>query len=180
MNCTKCGVELHPDQKVCIQCGTRTAAGGQFEVEQPKEPWRPTKNMIIGAGAAVGLLIIILIALSLRTTPPEVVADEWFDAMSQRSMRKARRYLTPELAERLGSGGGSELNAIADEYYTAVFHEEATYEIGEPTYDMPNKPTRADVVIAITYPGGTTGHVEIQLTRVGRRWLISQIVTSAV
>ena len=179
MNCTKCGAELHPDQKVCIQCGTRTAAGGQFEVEQPKEPWRPTKNMIIGAGAAVVLLIIILVVLSQCTTPPEAVADEWFSAMSQRSMRKARHYLTPELQQRLGGGGG-ELMAMADEYYTAVLHEDATYTVGKPTYNAPKKPTRANVVIVISYPGGTTGQVEIQLTKVGRRWLISQIVMSAV
>ena len=179
MNCPKCGAELHPDQKVCIQCGTRTAAGGQFVVPEERQPWRPTKNVIIGAAVAVCLLVIILVALSLRVTPPDVVADEWFGAMAQRSLGKAREGLTPELQQRFG-GGADELMALSDEYYTAVAQEDATYTVGKPRYDNPKKPEKATVVIDLKHPGGATGQVELEFTKVGRKWLISQIVMSAV
>ena len=176
MNCRKCGTELHPDQKVCIKCGTPTPAGGGFYIEE-KEPWRPSKNAIIGAGAAVGVLIIALVIAAMRTAPPEVVAKEWFDAMSNREIRKARQYITAEMEQSLGD---KTVGLLALEYYVAVVQDEASVAVGKPRFDVEDNPTTANVTIALKYPDGRLDEVEVQMTKVGRSWRINQIVMSTI
>ena len=178
MNCRKCGTELHPDQKVCIKCGTPTPAGGGFDVEET-ERWRPSKNMIIGAGVAVGVLIIALVIAAMRTAPPEVVAKEWFDAMSNREIRKARQYITAEMEQSLEDTTGG-LLALSDEYFVAVTQDNASVTFGKPRFDVEDNPTAANVTIALKYPDGRWDEVEVQMTKVGRSWRINQIVMSTV
>ncbi len=174
MNCRKCGAELHPDQKICIQCGTPTPAGGGFYVEE-KERWRPSKNTIIGAGAAVGVLIIALVILALRTAPPEVVAKEWFDAMSGRQLSKARTYITREMSRSLEDKAGG-LMALSDDYYVAVVEDRARVTVGKPRYDVEDNPTSANIVISLNYPDGRINRVQLQMVKVGRSWRVNQIV----
>ena len=174
MNCRKCGAELHPDQKVCIKCGTPTPAGGGFYVEET-ERWRPSKNIIIGVGVAVGVLIIVLVILALRTAPPEVVAREWFDALSNRQIRKARQYITAEMEQSVEDTTGG-LWALSDEYHVAVAQDEASVTVGEPRFDVEDNPTAANVIITLKYPDGRLNRVQVQMTKVGRTWRVNQIV----
>lgn len=174
MNCAKCGAELRREQKVCIVCGTRTVAGGNFSVGE-KEPWRPTRQMIYAAGGVVLLLTIVIIAMSLRVTPPNVIAQEWFDAMVQRSTRKAQQFHSPELTSKMQTGV-SDSNALSDYLYDEVNGKQGTYKIGEPIYDVPSSPTRATVTVTMSYPSGDPPReIPIGLVKAGRRWLIANV-----
>ena len=168
MNCKKCGAELHDDQKVCIQCGTLTVAGGGFDYGN-KDPWRPTKKMIYGAGAVVALLIIALIINGMRVVPPDVVANEWFDAMSQRRIKAAKEYMAPELVEKMSVNLGME--ATADEYFTMITTEGGKCKIEKPRM---SGTTSAEVTLDISKPDGEQ-EVRLVMSKVGRKWLINQV-----
>lgn len=173
MNCQKCGAELHPEQKVCLECGARTAAGGAFYVDE-KQPWRPSRNMIICAAAVVFLLIVVGIVSSLRTVPPEVVARQWFDALVQRQVRKAADMTTPQMQQTLAARN-EDMRAISDEYHSAIVNDAAQWSIREPLLEPKNNPTRASVTIVLKYPDGHVAEVIVQVVKVGRCWRIDGV-----
>jgi len=173
VNCVKCGAELHPDQKVCIKCGTRTAAGGHFYIEK-KEAWKPTRNMKYAAAGAVVLLIVALIVNSLKVIPPDEVTKEWFDAMVGREYNKAARHHSPEFTSKMQSGI-SDTRAISDYLYDDVVNNQAQYTIGAPTYDIPAAPTRANVMVTLTLADGRQNEIQVDLIKSGRRWLIDNV-----
>ena len=175
MNCRKCGVELHEDQKVCIACGARTAAGGEFYVEEEKA-WRPSRNVLIGAGILVFILIILMIANSLRVTPPGSVAMEWFDAMSQRQFSRARDCMTPELEQRLITSS-MDMMAIGDGFYEAVNNNEARVSLGTVTEQPAGVVT---VKINLRYPARGPNEVIVKLVKSGRAWKINELVSTVV
>lgn len=175
MKCRKCGAELHPEQKVCIQCGTPTPAGGGFHVEE-EQPWRPTRNMIVVAAGVLAILVIIMVARGLRVSPPTTVAKDWFSAMAQRKISEAGRYVTDELQQNLQSRNSS-LLAVADDYNNKVAHEGATYTVLEPVYDVQDDPTKANVAISLKYPDKSTSEVEVEMVKDGRRWKINRILS---
>lgn len=170
MNCVKCGAELHPDQKVCIRCGTRTVAGGNFNVET-KEAWKPTRNMIIAAVGVALLLIVMLVARSFKTVPPEIIAQEWFDAMTQRSYGKAESFHSPEFTSKMQSGI-TDTRALSDYLFDEVVNNQAQYTIGVPTFPSPG---RANVLVTLKYPDGHVNELPIDLVKCGRRWLIASV-----
>ena len=176
MNCRKCGAELHPEQKVCIQCGERTAAGGKFDVEE-EQHWRPSPKQIrIVAGVAAVLLIVLLLYKVLHVTPPEVVAKEWFDAMLSRQFNVASRYVTPgyeqDLATRM-----MDPRSLADTYVEEVTTNRATYEISPPVFDSPSRPRRAAITITTKATGGQiVRQIQVQMAKVGRAWRVDQVM----
>ena len=170
MNCVKCGAELRSEQKVCIRCGTRTAAGGNFNVET-KEAWRPTRKMICAAAGIALLLIILLVARSFRTIPPEDVTKEWFDLMTQRACSKAEKYHSPEFTSMMQIGVNDTLS-LAHSLYDEVVNNQAQYTIGAPSFTSPN---RASVIVTLKYPDKRTNPIQIDLTKSGRRWLIAHV-----
>lgn len=173
MECRKCGHELHPEQKVCINCGAPTPAGGGFYVEEDKK-WQPTKNMMIGAGAVVLVLLIALIASAFRTMPPDVVAKEWFTAMTERRVGAAQKLVTPKLQDDLNKRN-EDLRSVSDDYYTAIESDAAKFAIGQPRFDTPSNPTTAVVTIAFNYPDGHSRMEQIKIVKVGRAWRIDEI-----
>ncbi len=74
MKCKKCGTSLHPEQKLCIECGTQTELwpGGVRVAEKPpvEIPW---KKVGIYGGAGLAALIILIVVLSMRVMPPDQV-----------------------------------------------------------------------------------------------------------
>ena len=178
MNCRKCGAELREEQKVCIVCGTRTVAGGGFYVEQEKA-WRPSRNVLIGAGVFVLILIILMIANLLRVTPPGDVAMEWFDAMSQRQFSRARECMTPALQEK-PSSAGMELMAIADGFYEAVNRNQGKASLGSVTQDSRSDPKSVTVTINLRYPAGSSDIVVLKLVKSGRAWRINELLSTSV
>jgi hypothetical protein len=166
----KCGAELRSEQKVCIVCGTRTAAGGHFHVEE-KQAWKPTAIHIYAASAVAVVLIILLITHIFSTVPPEVVAKEWFDAMSQRSCRQAEKYHSPEFISKMQSGI-SDTQAISDYIFDEVVNNQAVYTVGVPSFPSPG---RANVLVTLKYPDGHVNEVPVDLTKSGRRWLIANV-----
>lgn len=170
MNCVKCGAELRAEQKVCIVCGTRTAAGGHFHVET-KERWKPTAIHIYAATGVAVLLIILLIAHVTRTVPPEVVTKEWFDAMSQRSCRQAEKLNSPEFTSKM-EAGVSDTAALSDYLFDEVVNNQAVYTIGVPSFPSAG---RANVLVTLKYPDGHEMEVPVDLTKSGRRWLIASV-----
>lgn len=167
--CRKCGADLHPNQKVCIECGAPTPAGGGFYVEEDKK-WRPTKNMKIGAVVFAALVLLAIIVNSLRVAPPDVVAKEWFDAITQRKVRVAADLATPQLQQTL-MARNMDLMALADEYYTAVSMDRAKYSIKKPTISG----NTATATVALTYPNGLRRQVQLVMVKVGRAWKVNEI-----
>ena len=170
MKCVKCGAELRSEQKVCIVCGTRTAADGHFHVEK-KEPWKPTRNMIYVASGVGLLLIIMLVCHIFRTIPPDVVTKEWFSAMAQRSCQKASSYHTDDYNSRM-EPGISDTFAMSDSIFDKIHNDGAKYTVGEPTYPSPG---RASVTVTLKYPDDHIYEIPIELAKSGRRWLIDGV-----
>lgn len=168
MNCKKCGAELHEDQKVCIKCGTRTIAGGNFDYGNTG-PWRPTKKMIISAAAVVVLLIIVFVINAMRVIPPEIVAKQWFGAMADRKINIAKDYMAPDLVDQMTMDMG--LQASADDYYTMITTEGGKYNVGKPQM---SGSSGAQVAIVITQHDGKQ-EIRLNMTKTGRKWLISQV-----
>lgn len=175
MNCVKCGAELRSEQKVCIVCGTRTAAGGNFVVEE-KEAWRPTRQMIYAAAGLGVILIIAIVAMCLKTVPPQVVTQEWFDAMVQREYAKAEKLNAPEFTSKM-QPGSSDTPALSDMLYDEVNGNQGTYTVGSPTVDRSSSPERAQVMVTMTYqdPSRPTRQIPVDLVKSGRKWLIANV-----
>ncbi len=175
MNCVKCGAELRSEQKVCIVCGTRTAAGGNFNVEE-KEAWRPTRQMVYAAGGLAVILIIAIVAMCLKTVPPQVVTQEWFDAMVQRQYAKAEKLNSPEFTSKM-QPGTSDTAAMSDFLYDEVNGNQGTYKVGDPTVDASGSPQRAQVTVTMTYedPSRPARQIPVDLVKSGRRWLIANV-----
>ena len=171
MKCHKCGAELRSEQKVCIVCGTRTAAGGNFAVEE-KEPFQITKNMKYAAAGAALLILVLIVAQMLRVTPPDVVAKEWFDAMASRAIIKADKFYSPGYESRV-QDGVSDSRTISDMIYEELNTKQAQSSIGKPTY---NSSTQATVNIAMSYPDQPARNLQLTFTKSGRRWLIDRLV----
>ncbi|MHB9036139.1 MAG: hypothetical protein ACYC64_05695 [Armatimonadota bacterium] len=174
MKCKKCGAELHEDQKVCLACGIRTERGDNYSFGE-KEPWRPTRNMYIGAAAALVLIIVVMILNSMRTVPPEVVAEEWFGAMSQRKVKVARSLSTPQLEEALISRG-MDLMALSEEYYSEIADYNASFQVSKPQ-PAETTPNALAVNISITCNSGepTRGHC-VEMVKVGRQWRVDKVM----
>jgi len=170
LKCRKCGADLHEDQKVCLQCGERTVRGGGFEYGG-KQPWRPTPAQLKIAGGVIGVLLIIIIALSLRTAPPDQVAGEWFEAVVDRRMRVVRDLSTSGLIEQLEASPAG-LMAVCDNYNDQVSMNEA--KISEPKL-VSASGRSAKVAIELTYAAGGGAQVNIELVKEGRCWKVSSV-----
>lgn len=175
MKCVKCGAELRSEQKVCIVCGTRTAAGGNFNVEED-EPWRPTRPMIYAAGCLAVILIIAIVAMCMKTVPPQTVTQEWFEAMTQRQYAKAEKLNSSEFTSKM-QPGMSDTAALSDMLYDEVNGNQGTYKVGDPTIDTSRSPQRAQVTVTLTYPDPSrpTRQIPVDLVKSGRRWLIANV-----
>lgn len=171
MKCHKCGAELRSEQKVCILCGTRTAAGGNFVVDE-KEPFQVTSNMKKAAGAAVLLIVVLLVAQLLRVTPPDVIAKQWFDAMAQREILKAEKFHSPAFVSRMQQGM-TDTRAISDYIYDEINTRQAQSSVGKAVYSGANQAT---VDIAMDYPDGQKRPIQVVFTKSGRRWLIDKLI----
>jgi len=174
VKCRKCGAELHPEQKVCIQCGERTAAGGKFDVEEERA-WRPSARMVQIAGGVLVLLIVVLILYrALHVVPPEVVAEDWFDAMLSRNFSKARTCVTPKFDEDL-SARMMDMRALAEMWIMEINDTGATPQVGAPVYDGTTNPRRAWVTITLrSQTGETAREIKLTMAKVGRRWKVDQ------
>jgi len=170
LNCRKCGAALRKEQKVCIACGTLTPAGGNFYVEEGKR-WIPTPKQKYAAGGVVLLLVILLIAHLMRTVPPEIVAQQWFDALVSRNIRVARQYVTPDLEQNL-QDQMMDLRAISDDYYTRVVVDQAKYEVAKPAIESP---TKATVMVKLIDPEGSGYQVCLDMIKQGRCWRVNKI-----
>lgn len=173
MKCKKCGESLHPEQKVCLSCGTATNLwpGGAPREEKPPivVPWTP---VAIIAGALLIVLVIVTATMHLRTIPPEQVAMKWLDAVAGRSTKTAQEYTTPEF-ERSGFDQ-SMSERKADEYYKFLYDNSAKYSVSAPVPDLPNDPKTA-VVIATFAGNGQTFTNRIHMRLQGRQWKIWQV-----
>jgi len=166
----KCGAELRSEQKVCIVCGTRTAAGGHFHIEE-KQAWKPTAVHIYAAAGVAVVLVILLITHMFRTLPPDAVAKEWFDAMSQRSYGRAEKLNSPEFTSKMQTGI-SDTAAIGDYIFDEVVNNQAVYTVGTPTFPATG---RANVLVTLKYPDGHVNEVPVDLVKSGRKWLIANV-----
>lgn len=176
LECRKCGMELHPDQKVCIRCGERTPRGGGFDYGDNKEPWRPSPKVLYTAGGVALLLLIVILVNALQVTPPEQVAQEWFDAVANRKVRVAENYVTDACNEEL-AGRFLDLRAVSDSLYEYIGDNSATWQVGKPKLNSAKKPTKATVIITMKSANGDMP-IELQMVKVGRKWMVDKIIGS--
>lgn len=170
LTCKKCGAELHEDQKVCIQCGTRTIRGDGFDYDSKK--WSPPKSLKIGAGAVALLLLIIIAVNALKVTPPEQVGKEWFSAIADREIRAASKMATPNLESTLQTRGMS-VRTLSEEIYNEVESYEASYAFGSPV--LQGK-TAASIQVTLNRPGDGYGRTFfIDLVKQGRKWRVDSV-----
>lgn len=170
MKCAKCGAELREEQKVCIQCGARTAAGGHFEVEQ-KQAWKPSANVKYAVLAAAVVLLVAVAAMCLRIAPPETVAKQWFDSMVSRNYAKAERFHSQRFVQQMEQTM-SDTRAVSDMIIDRLGDVQTPYTFGPPTTIAPNQ---ASVPVNYTAPDGQSGTITINLAKFGRRWLITSV-----
>jgi len=166
LTCRKCGMELHEDQKVCIQCGARTIRGDGFDYTVQK--WRPSRRMIIAAGVVLFALLVLMVANALRITPPGEVARKWFEGMYGRDVPVAKRMVTPNYV-KFHEDRGMDLRSLSDEWSGEVIGS-----LAKPSYGkaVMNRGKNATVLITLTYPDGNVRVVTIDLVRNGRRWMV--------
>lgn len=174
VKCHKCGADLRSEQKVCIKCGTRTIAGGNYEVHD-KEAFQVTRNMKIAAAAAALLVLVAILVRCLQVTPPNVVAQQWFDAMAQREINKAVLFHSPDFTAN-EQVGVSDPQAISDRFYEELNANQGKETLSPVTYDVPGGgATQATVNINLSYPDGTSKIIQVTLKKIGRKWLIDRM-----
>lgn len=164
---------MRSEQKVCIQCGTRTMAGGNFGIPE-KEPFRINRSMKWIAAAAVLVIIALLIAKAMSITPPDVNAQLWFDAMAGRDYNRAEQFHAPQFTAKMESGV-TDTRAISDYIYEELTAKQGQGTAGKPVY-VPGHPNEATVDIAMTYGDGHTGTIQVVFTKIGRKWLVRKLV----
>ena len=173
MKCMKCGAENREDQKVCLSCGALTPAGGGFYYTVEKKWWQSRSLQIkIGAGLAA-LLLIVLIVKALHVDPPEVVAKQWFEAMTDRRVNAADRLTTNAYKDDL-TNRMMDSRAVSDECYTSVVLDGGKYKVGKPAQEA--GPKNVVVDIAVIDPEGSDRTWNVHLVKMGRCWRIKQVV----
>lgn len=169
LTCRECGAELHEDQKVCIQCGKRTIRGDGYDWDQ--KSFRPTRNMYIGAGAVVLVLLIIILINALKVIPPDQVSQTWFEAMTQRDSKMGAKLVTKEFVDKLGERQLT-VRDLADEYNGEVAAYDGKFRISSCVMKGNNAAT---TIVLIEYPDGRKGGHVIELVKQGRRWLVNSV-----
>jgi hypothetical protein len=175
LKCKKCGAELAEGQRACLECGEVTAAGGKFDYGEEKR-FELTRNHILAAIGIFLVIIIVLVARGLQTVPPEKVAREWFDALSQRQLRRAKSYVTPKFEQDL-AGKMMDLRAMSDECYNDVVSNDARFKVSRPSFDNPSNPKTANITISLVYPNGELARtITIKMLKEGRRWRVDRLM----
>ncbi len=170
--CKKCRTSLHPEQKVCLECGTHTHLwdGGADKLEEPKAPI-PWKPLAIIAGCLVIAIVIIAIGMHLRVPPPNEVADKWMSALLRRNIKEARKYTTPGFEALIIDRPASAEKA--DEYYEFMHNNNAkSYKLSKPEY---NTHSAATVTLTISGETGVSLTENIRFAREERAWKITDV-----
>lgn len=158
MKCQKCGESLHPEQKVCINCGTQTDRWPGGATKDNTQSELPVKKIAIIGGSILGAIILIMILLSMRTVPPDQVAKKWLNAVTSRDTNTASKYTTENFeTKQYTSDDQSTSNRKSEEYYDfmqSVSNPKSS--VSSPQYDPPSNPTSAKVIITLSGDGGVT------------------------
>ncbi len=169
--CKKCGTSLHPEQKVCLQCGTHTSLwdGGADKEEKPPViiPW--TAVGIIGGGLLLAI-ILLGVGLHFRIVPPDQVVSQWTDHVLSRRFNEAKKLTTPAFeATILDQPASAEKS---DNYIEFMRNNEADYTLSKPVYNGPNS-----AVVTISFKGknGLSLTEQIHLVLEKRAWKIASI-----
>jgi hypothetical protein len=171
--CPKCKADLTDEQKVCIVCGALTPAGGFYYQDHTR--WYELKKVRIAGIVAASVLVIIMIINAVRVMPPETVAAEWCDDMSQGAIKKAQRYAGPNFISNLQERMLDSL-AMAEEIRSSTGAEFITAVPDPPTYDVEYAPTEASVKVTLINPTGQAVYTcRVELVKSGRRWLIENV-----
>lgn len=169
MKCKTCGQSLHPDQKVCLNCGTETDRwpGRKAEVETAELQIPKNLAAMVGGGLFLLILIVVLV-LYYRIIPPDQVAKSWLEAVMSRQVDLAKEYTTPKFESMIADRPYSA--EMADQYYQFVTDFKPTCAVSAPWYNDPAHPTIAAVTTKLIGNNGQSMQESYRLVRVGRAW----------
>lgn len=173
--CRKCGAELRSEQKVCIKCGTRTVAGGNY-FQDEKKPFEITRNMKYAGAGILLLLLIALVVRCLTVVPPDTIAERWFDAMLSRNYNAAERFQSQRFADQLQQNI-LDTRALSDNLWDQTHTQQGKAVVGAVVYDEGNTPPTATVDITISFPDGRVATTQVVFGKYGRRWLIDNVIS---
>jgi len=169
MKCEKCGGQIDPKGRYCMECFE--PAPSPFADEEKKPI--PKQAIYAGAGLVV-LIVLVSVILSLRTMPPDRVAMEWLEACASANGLRAMKYTTDEF-EASGSIDRKMSYEKIEEYATNRRETGLTFTPHPPVYDRPKRPTSAEVVVTFHYGKGLDYDRKIILRKVGRDWKVDDV-----
>ncbi len=173
MKCPKCELELVDIQKVCPRCGAYTPASGFYYTE--RKSFVITKQMKIAAGIAVGVLIALIIHLAFRITPPDRVALDFYEALSERRLNDARQQVTTKFMDMLADQM-SDFREKSEPYYLDASSLQLEPILSKSIIDDTKVVETANVTITLLAPGQQSGRqVVVFLVKQGRKWLVDDI-----
>ncbi|MEN6371116.1 MAG: hypothetical protein ABFD64_03800 [Armatimonadota bacterium] len=169
--CKKCGASLHPEQKVCLACGTQTdrwPGGPKAEEEPPVQiPWLPIG---IIAGGLVLAIVLFALAMHFRIAPPDEVANKWLLAVTSRDVKRAKEFTTPDFEAMLADRPMSAEKG--DDYYDFMYNNDATYSVSKPRME-----SSLVAYVTVTFKGknGQSLSENIRMELLNRKWKITLI-----
>ena len=173
INCPKCGAELKEEQKVCIICGALTPASGFYYQDHTR--WYHSRKLRIAGLAVAAVVLLSLIINAFRVMPPQIVAAEWCDDMSQGLLANAQKYASPNLTTNLQERM-TDTRAISDDIRSRSGNAYVDAIPGEPAFDVEAAPTEASVDVSLVDPSGQTIYqCHVKLIKSGRRWLVENV-----
>jgi len=170
--CKNCGESLHPEQKVCLACGTQTDRWpGRVaeEEEKPAFPVSPKLAAAIGGGLLV-IIIVIVLVMHFRIVPPHQVTEKWLQATTSRNLERAREYTLPAYEDSYWDQSVS--SRKADEYQLFIYNNEADYTISKPDYESKES---ASVLVIFKGKNGEELRERVKLVLENRKWKIADI-----
>lgn len=176
MKCRNCGEEVYDDQKICLNCnapvkrwdGQATIVAGE---EQKPIPW---KKIGIASGSGVLAIILLVVIMSFKVTPPDQITQKWLNAVESRNMKSAQQYTTTQF--EVGSVGYScKSEERSDEIISFVTDNAADFTLSKPEYDSAKNPKSAKIIA--TFKGNNDAQMleHVTLIKQGRQWKIEKV-----
>ena len=173
MNCPKCGVDVIDTQKICPQCGAFLPASGYFY--QDEKRFHITPKMKKGAWIVGGLILLLLIINAVRVSPPDQVAKEYIELLSERNVPASKKLVTQSFEDDLQERMHYISDISGELFLFTPAGTATTFTSSVAGYDNPDQPASAKVSVTINNTQYGIKVVNLDLVKQGRRWYINRL-----